>query len=113
KPEVRALARGFELPVAEKAESQEICFVGKGSYADFVAKCRPDVTVPGEIVDTGGNVIGEHRGLVNHTIGQRRGIGIARPQPLYVLNLDPTRNQLMVGSRDQATADRLTAESVA
>ncbi|MFL5758755.1 MAG: tRNA 2-thiouridine(34) synthase MnmA [Thermomicrobiales bacterium] len=112
KPEVRALARAFGLPVAEKAESQEICFVGKGSYADFVAKRRPDVTVSGEIVDPDGQVIGEHRGLVNHTIGQRRGIGIARPQPLYVLSLDTARNRLMVGSREQATADRLTAEGV-
>jgi len=58
-------------------------------------------------------VIGEHRGLVNHTIGQRKGIGIARPQPLYVLNLDTARNRLMVGSREQATADRLRAESMA
>jgi tRNA-specific 2-thiouridylase len=113
KPETRVLARAFGLPVAEKPESQEICFVGKGSYADFVAKRRPDVTVPGEIVDTSGNVIGEHRGLVNHTIGQRRGIGIARPQPLYVLNLDTARNRLMVGSREQATADHMTAEGVA
>src|SRR5215211_824746 len=113
KPEVRQLAHAFGLPVADKAESQEICFVGKGSYADFVAKRRPDVTVPGEIVDAEGTVIGEHRGLVNHTIGQRRGIRIARPQPLYVLNLDTARNQLMVGSREQATTDRLRAESVA
>jgi tRNA-uridine 2-sulfurtransferase len=112
KPEVRVLAKAFGLPVADKPESQEICFVGKGSYADFVAKRRPDVTVPGEIVDTDGQVIGEHRGLVNHTIGQRRGIRIARPQPLYVLNLDTARNRLMVGSREQATANRLTAESV-
>ncbi|MER3437711.1 MAG: hypothetical protein C4346_09080, partial [Chloroflexota bacterium] len=73
KPEVRTLARAFGLPVAEKAESQEICFVGKGSYADFVAKRRPDVTVPGEIVDSAGHVLGEHKGLVHHTVGQRKG----------------------------------------
>jgi tRNA-specific 2-thiouridylase len=113
KPEVRVLAKGFGLPVADKPESQEICFVGKGSYADFVAKRRPDVTVPGEIVDSDGQVIGEHKGLVNHTIGQRRGIGIARPQPLYVLSLDTVRNRLMVGSREQATANRLSANEVA
>jgi tRNA-specific 2-thiouridylase len=113
KPEVRTLAKAFGLPVAEKPESQEICFVGKGSYAEFVAKRRPDVTVPGEIIDPAGKVIGEHRGLVNHTIGQRRGIGIARPRPLYVLNLDTARNRLMVGSREQATADRVSAERVA
>jgi tRNA-specific 2-thiouridylase len=112
KPEVRALARAFGLPVADKEESQEICFVGKGSYADFVAKRRPDVTVPGDIVDPAGTVIGQHKGLVNHTVGQRKGIGIPRPEPLYVLNLDTSRNRLMVGSRAEATAAAATAESV-
>jgi tRNA-specific 2-thiouridylase len=112
KPEVRTLAREFGLPVADKAESQEICFVGKGSYAEFVSKRRPDVTVPGEIVDAGGSVIGEHKGLVHHTVGQRKGIGIARPEPLYVLNLDTSRNRLVVGSREDATATELTADAV-
>ncbi|MCC6792360.1 MAG: tRNA 2-thiouridine(34) synthase MnmA [Thermomicrobiales bacterium] len=112
KPEVRELARAFGLPVADKAESQEICFVGKGSYADFVAKRRPEVTVPGDIVTPDGAVIGEHKGLVNHTIGQRKGLGIARPEPLYVLNLDTSRNRLMVGSRADATASALTADAV-
>jgi tRNA-uridine 2-sulfurtransferase len=115
KPEVRTLARGFGLPVAEKAESQEICFVGKGSYADFVAKRRPDVTVPGEIVDAGGTVLGEHRGLVHHTIGQRKGINIPhrKSAPLFVLRMEPEHNRLVVGSRAEATAKRLTAEAVA
>ncbi|CAN5505498.1 tRNA 2-thiouridine(34) synthase MnmA [soil metagenome] len=113
KPEVRQLARIFGLPVADKAESQEICFVGKGSYADFVAKRRPDVTVPGEIVDEAGTVIGEHRGLVNHTVGQRKGIGIAGPKPLYVLNLDTSKNRLMVGSRERALTRQVEADGVA
>jgi tRNA-specific 2-thiouridylase len=112
KPEVRALARAFGLPVADKEESQEICFVGKGSYADFVAKRRPDVTRPGEIVDSGGTVIGEHKGLVHHTIGQRNGLGIARKDPLYVLNLDTAANRLMVGSRSDATAREALADGV-
>jgi tRNA-uridine 2-sulfurtransferase len=112
KPEVRALARAFGLPVADKEESQEICFVGKGSYADFVAKRRPEVTLPGEIVDPTGEVIGHHKGLVNHTIGQRKGIGIPRPEPLYVLHLDTERNRLMVGSRDDATAATAHAGAV-
>ncbi len=113
KPEVRRLARAFGLPVADKAESQEICFVGKGSYADFVAARRPDVTRPGEVVDASGAVLGRHRGLVHHTVGQRRGIGIAAAEPLYVLGLDPEANRLVVGSRDQAVARVIHAEAVA
>ena len=112
KPEVRDLARAFGLPVAEKAESQEICFVGKGSYADFVAKRRPDVTRPGEIVNTAGETVGEHQGLVRHTVGQRRGLGIAAGKPLYVLGLDQAANRLMVGSRADASARSVTAEAV-
>ncbi len=103
KPEVRAIARSFGLPVADKAESQEICFVGNRSYADFVASRRPDLTGPGPIVSDGGEVLGEHRGLVHHTVGQRRGLGLtANTRPWFVLRLDTTANQLVVGSRDQA-----------
>ncbi|MCC6704469.1 MAG: tRNA 2-thiouridine(34) synthase MnmA [Thermomicrobiales bacterium] len=113
KPEVRQLARGFGLPVAEKEESQEICFVGRGSYADFVAKRRPDVTKPGAIIDESGAVLGEHKGLVHHTVGQRKGIGIAGPQPLYVLDIDTKQNRLMVGSRQRAVAREVEADGVA
>jgi tRNA-specific 2-thiouridylase len=112
KPEVRDLARAFGLPVAEKAESQEICFVGKGSYADFVAKRRPDVTRPGDIVNTAGETVGQHQGLVRHTVGQRRGLGIAAGKPLFVLGLDQEANQLMVGSRADASARSVRAEAV-
>jgi tRNA-specific 2-thiouridylase len=112
KPEVRDLARAFGLPVADKAESQEICFVGKGSYADFVAKRRPGIEQPGEIVDEAGAVIGAHRGLVHHTVGQRRGLGIAAGEPLYVLQLDTSANRLMVGSRERAVARRVDAGAV-
>ena len=113
KPRVRELARAFGLPVADKAESQEICFVGKGSYADFVARRRPDVTRPGEIVDAAGTVVGEHRGLVHHTVGQRRGIRVAGPRPLYVLELATASNRLVVGDRDEAVARGMRAEDVA
>ncbi len=112
KTETRALARAFELPVAEKAESQEICFVGNRSYADFVAERRPDVTIPGEVVDSGGKTIGEHRGLVHHTVGQRRGLGIATREPLYVIRLEPVSNRLVVGPRAEAAARELTADAV-
>ena len=112
KPEVRELARAFGLPVADKAESQEICFVGNRSYADFVAERRPDVTVPGEIVTTDGTVLGTHRGLVHHTVGQRRGIGIAAPKPYFVLHLDTSANHLVVGSREEAEAKVLAVSDV-
>ena len=112
KPEVRTLARGYGLPVADKAESQEICFVGNRSYADFVAERRPDVTVPGEIVDPAGTVLGEHRGLVHHTVGQRRGIGIASTKPYFVLHLDTSANRLVIGDRDQAQAVHINATDI-
>jgi tRNA-specific 2-thiouridylase len=112
KPEVRILARGFGLPVADKAESQEICFVGNRSYADFVAARRPDVTVPGDIVNESGEVLGQHRGLVHHTVGQRRGIGIAAPRPYFVLHLDTSANQLIVGERERAQATSIVASDV-
>lgn len=112
KPEVRELARAYGLPVADKAESQEICFVGNRSYADFVAERRPDVTVPGEIVTSDGTVVGKHRGLVHHTVGQRRGIGIAAPKPYFVLHLDTAANHLVVGSREEAEARTLAIGDV-
>ena len=108
----KRLARHFGLPVADKEESQEICFVGKGSYAEFVARRRPDVTRPGDIVNEQRNVIGGHDGLVHHTIGQRRGIRIAGPTPLYVLELDTDRNQLVVGERSRAVARGISADGM-
>ncbi len=112
KPEVRTLARAFGLPVADKKESQEICFVGDRSYAEFVAERRPEAARPGEIVDAGGTVIGQHNGLLHHTVGQRRGLGIATAQPLYVLGLDTAANQLTVGPRVLATAQALELDRV-
>jgi tRNA-specific 2-thiouridylase len=115
KPQTRRLANAFGLPVAAKAESQEICFVGgagKGAYAAFVAARRPDVARPGEIVDTVGVVVGQHRGLVHHTVGQRRGLGIAAGTPLYVVGLDPAANRVVVGSRTEAAARELEVDAV-
>lgn len=112
KPEVRQLARAFGLPVADKAESQEICFVGNRSYAEFVSARRPDVTEPGDIVDTSGGVLGQHKGLVNHTVGQRRGIGIAAKKPYFVLHLDTEANRLVVGDREQAEAIGMKVHTV-
>ena len=112
KPEVRTIARAFGLPVADKQESQEICFVGDRSYAQFVEERRPDAARPGEIVDSDGTVLGQHRGLLHYTVGQRRGLGIATAQPLYVLGLDTAANRLVVGPKVRAAATHLTLDRV-
>ncbi len=97
KEEVRSLARKTGLPVAKKAESQELCFVPKAGYGRFLQDYSGLKPQPGPIVDLAGNTLGEHRGLAYYTIGQRRGLGIAAPQPLYVLRIDVERNALVVG----------------
>src|SRR6267142_855582 len=105
KPEVREVARGQNLAVAEKEESQEICFVPDGNYAGFIERyldsedAAERLPGEGEIVDTNGTVVGQHTGIHRYTIGQRRGIGIAGPQPLYVINIDAPRNQVVVGQQ--------------
>ena len=98
KPEVRAVARRFRLPVAEKKDSQGICFLGQVKMADFLRHYLPDA--PGEIVDVSGNILGEHRGLHLHTLGQRKGHGVASPREgmaYVVVGKDPTANRLIVG----------------
>ncbi len=102
KSEVREIARTSNLPVAEKPESQEICFVPSGNYVQFISSYlleqgRPDATDEGEIVTTGGEILGRHGGLHQFTIGQRKGLGIATGRPLYVLALDRERNRVVVG----------------
>ena len=100
KPEVRAHAERFDLPVASKPDSQDICFVPNGDYASVVRKLRPEAGEPGEIVDMAGNVIGQHRGLIHYTVGQRRGIEIGGlDEPVYVIGLDPVQRRLTVGPR--------------
>jgi tRNA-specific 2-thiouridylase len=112
KTEVRELARGFGLPVADKPESQDICFVGKGSYAAFVARRRPGLNDPGPIVDARGDVLGQHRGLLHYTVGQRKGLGIAAGEPLFVLRLDTAANRLVVGTRADMAFSSLVATRV-
>jgi tRNA-specific 2-thiouridylase len=97
KDETRALARELALPVAAKPDSQDICFVPQGSYADIVTRLRPEAGEPGEIVDAAGNVLGRHPGIAHFTVGQRKGIGIAAAEPLYVLRLEPARRRVVVG----------------
>ncbi len=98
KDRTRALAARYGLPVADKAESQDICFVPGGDYARVVERLRPGALEPGEIVDAAGRVLGRHDGIINFTVGQRRGLGIGgTAEPLYVIRLDPDRHRVVVG----------------
>jgi tRNA-specific 2-thiouridylase len=107
KDATRALARDFALPVAAKPDSQDICFVPQGSYAALVARLRPEAGEPGDIVDQAGKVLGRHRGIGHFTVGQRKGIGIAAPEPLYVLRLEPAERRVVVGPRGALARTRL------
>lgn len=109
KPQVREMAQRFGLPVASKGDSQDLCFLGDGDYRRFLREHGPgDLFAPGPIVMRDGTQLGEHIGLPNYTIGQRKGLGIAYHEPLYVLKLDTARNTLIVGTRDELGQDELT-----
>ena len=112
KDETRALARRYALPVAAKPDSQDICFVPSGSYAEIVSKLRPGAIEPGEIVDTAGNVLGRHDGVIHFTVGQRKGIGIASAEPLYVLRLEPATHRVVVGPHEALGQSRVALHSV-
>lgn len=100
KAETRALAARYGLPVADKPDSQDICFVPNGSYASVIEKLRPGAAEPGEIVHVDGRVLGQHQGVIHYTVGQRRGLGVGGGEPFYVLRLDPDRRQVLVGPRE-------------
>jgi tRNA-specific 2-thiouridylase len=99
KAETRRLAARFALPVADKPDSQDICFVPQGSYAGVVEKLHPGAAEPGEIVHVDGRVLGRHEGLIHFTVGQRRGLAVATGERLYVVRLEPERNRVIVGPR--------------
>ena len=105
KEETRHHADRLALPVAEKPESQDICFVPSGRYAGVVEKLRPGAADPGEIVHIDGRVLGHHDGIIHYTIGQRRGIGIGGGPPLYVVRLDPAARQVVVGPKETLARD--------
>jgi tRNA-specific 2-thiouridylase len=109
KSQVRQMARDFNLPVAERADSQDLCFLGKGDYRSFLLRNAPQVAVPGQILDRAGKVLGEHQGLAFYTIGQRKGLGIASPSPYYVLEKDRQRNALIVGKQEELGQSELFA----
>ena len=100
KDDTRKLAAKYGLEVADKPDSQDICFVPNGDYAAVIRKLRPEAADPGHIVDTEGNVLGSHEGVIHYTIGQRRGLGIGGlADPLYVVKLDPERKEVVVGPK--------------
>lgn len=112
KDETRARARKFALRVSEKDESQDLCFVTRGDYRDFLRQHAPHTFVPGDIVDTRGKVVGRHQGLANYTIGQRKGLGLAVGEPLFVLALDVEHNRLIVGRAEELGRTALVADAV-
>lgn len=112
KYEVREMAAQMNLPVASKAESMDLCFLADGDYRRFLNENAAESFQSGNIATTTGVVVGEHRGLVNYTIGQRKGLGISVGQPMFVVKKDPASNSLIIGTRNEATKKNLVAEKV-
>jgi len=112
KQEVRALASHYGLRVAEKGESQEICFVPDDDYVRFLEEARGKESMSGNIVDCRGNELGRHEGTYRYTVGQRKGLGVAHPHPLYVLGVDAGRKEVIVGGREELADDGLVATNL-
>jgi tRNA-uridine 2-sulfurtransferase len=112
KASVRELARDYGLVIAEKADSQDICFVPSGHYTDMIERLMPGASRPGEIVNVNGRVLGRHNGVVHYTIGQRRGIGVAAAEALYVVALDAANARVVVGPRSSLAVARLRLRDV-
>jgi tRNA-specific 2-thiouridylase len=108
KEETRGIARELGLAVADKHDSQDICFVPQGRYTEVVEKLRPDAVRPGEIVHIDGRVLGRHDGVMRYTVGQRRGLGIASDAPLYVIRLDAANARVIVGPREALATRTIT-----
>jgi tRNA-specific 2-thiouridylase len=109
KTEIRNMAKDLGLRVAEKKDSQEICFVPSGKHDQFIRDRRTDRDTAGEIVTTNGEVVGEHQGIEGFTIGQRKGLGIALGQPRYVVRIDAENQQVVLGTKEELARRQLTA----
>jgi len=107
KSETRFIAQKLDLNVAEKPDSQDICFVPNGDYASVIKKYNPGSFKPGNVLDLSGNIIGGHEGIVNYTVGQRRGIKIAHSEPLYVVNINAETNSIVVGPRNSLLIEKI------
>ena len=108
KPETREIAREIGLAIADKADSQDICFVPSGHYASLVERLKPEAVMPGVIRHVDGTVMGQHQGVIHFTIGQRRGLGIAAREPLYVIRIDAGAREVVVGPREALAIRELT-----
>lgn len=112
KPEIRQIAEKHGLPTASRKDSQDLCFLAGEDYRNFLQRNAADMLKSGEIVTRDGTAIGSHNGLANYTIGQRKGLGVASPVPLYVITKDAVRNTLIVGTQDELGSIELTARDV-
>ncbi len=112
KNDVRNIAKSLGLASAERAESQDVCFVASGDYRGFVGARMPLASEPGPILDSARNVLGRHHGILSYTIGQRKGMGISDKQPLYVTRIDAERNAIIVGSKADVYGDELIASNL-
>ena len=112
KEETRLLAEKFQLKVAHKPDSQDICFVPNGSYSDVIKKLRPDSDKPGNIINLSGEIIGTHKGVINYTVGQRRGLGIGGGEPLYVVKINATNRTVIVGPKEALITRNITIKEV-
>lgn len=112
KARVRELAGEAGLINAHRQESQDICFVPDGDYAGFIERYTNTPAQPGDFVGTSGQVYGRHRGIIRYTVGQRKGLGLSFPQPMYVCGIDPQRNRVVLGPDDELFSQRLTANDL-
>ncbi len=112
KDRIRKLAREMGLPAAERPESQEICFIPEDNYPLFLKNLIPEKIIPGVIIDKKGGRLGTHKGICLYTVGQRKGLGIAAPKPLYVINIDAETNTIVVGEKEDAYSSDLIADDV-
>lgn len=112
KEEVRKLAGDFSLPVAEKAASQEICFLPQDNYREFLRNRLGEIITPGDILDQSGKSVGRHKGIAYYTIGQREGLGVAMGYPVYITRIDPAKNTITIGSRKEAFSSKFTVKDL-
>ena len=112
KDEIRAIAAEIGLCIAQKPDSQEICFVTDNDYAGFIEDYTGTKLPQGNFVDTKGNVLGKHKGIIHYTVGQRKGLGIALGKPAFVVEIRPTTNEVVIGSNDEVFANSLIANNL-